>query len=78
MVVDRGGVLSGWDVARGGSSEVKGERIKVEKVNVRLLLDRLASTQAESAAVSTVGLLNNGSGGLYHGWEISKRRSRSR
>lgn len=29
MVGDRGGVLSGCDVARGRSSEAKGERIEV-------------------------------------------------
>ena len=52
--------------------------LRSEKVNVRLLLDRVASTQGESAVVNTVKLLSNGSETSHHAWEISRRRLRLR
>jgi hypothetical protein len=52
--------------------------LRSEKVNARLLRDRLASTQGESAVVNTIKLLNYGLGVLYYGWEISRQGSRMR
>ena len=76
MVEDRGGVLSGWDVARGRSSEAQGERIEVGKSECQIVVRPTGVDQEESTVVNTVKLENNGLGRLYYGWEISRRGSR--